>query len=157
MVGPVSGCVPAKISQGVIAMSRKFLRFISHKATMHTAAILVATLALIGGPVAVSSTAQSASASPVSYGVSMDSACQQQYPGQGALSGFWSFTNAYSWFCWRVGGGSLSFGRDGGSITIDATILGGINVGAWCARNHPGYFAVATNGYWVYSWKCWAS
>ena len=49
----------------------------------------------------------------VSYGVSMNSACQRQYPGQGAMSGYWSTTNAYSWFCWRIGGGSLSFGTGG--------------------------------------------
>jgi len=99
---------------------------------------------------------QPASAS-VSYGVSMDSACQQQYPGQGALSAYWNPFDAYSWFCWRVGGGSLTFDRNGDSVTIDASVLGGINVGAWCSRNHPGTFAVATNRNWAYSWLCWSN
>jgi hypothetical protein len=87
----------------------------------------------------------------------MNSACQQQYPGQGALSGYWSITNPYSWFCWRIGGGSLSFNESSGyTVTIDATVLGGINVGAWCSRNHPGTFPVVTNRNWVYSWLCWS-
>ena len=108
-------------------------------------------IAAILGPLAIT---QSASAS-VYYGVSMNSACQQQYPGQGAMSGYWSPTNAYSWFCWRIGGGSISFGTGGVNVTLNATVLGGINVGAWCSRNHPGTFVVLTNRYSVYSWLCW--
>lgn len=109
-------------------------------------------IAAIVGPLVITQPASAA----VSYGVSMNSACQQQYPGQGAMSGYWSITNAYSWFCWRIGGGSLSFGTGGINVTINATVLGGINVGAWCSRNHPGTFAVTTNRYWAYSWLCWS-
>jgi hypothetical protein len=96
---------------------------------------------------------QSASASTL-YGVSMNSACQQQYPGQGAISAYWDPYSPYSWFCWRVGGGSATVGSGGWSITIDGTVLGGINVGAWCSRNHPGTYAIITNQN-AFGWACW--
>jgi hypothetical protein len=118
---------------------------------------------LMAGAIVVAATlgslaiTQPASASPL-YGVSMNSACQQQYPGQGAISAFWNPYSPYSWFCWRFEPNvSVTVGNNGYSVTINGKVLGGIDVGAWCRRNHPGTVAaVAVNSQNAFGWVCWS-
>ena len=93
----------------------------------------------------------------VYYGVSMNSACQQQYHTQAAISAFWNPYSPYSWFCWEVEPNvSVTVGSGGWSVTVNGKVLGGIDVGTWCRSNHPGTFPVVTNQNSAFSWLCWS-
>jgi hypothetical protein len=122
--------------------------------------LLVLAIAVAAALVVAPSQTRSAEATPVSYGVSMNGACTQQY-GWGAQSHYWNLWDAYSWFCWRVTGGSgtVTLAQKGGisaSGTLNFVILGGVNqIDQWCKRTYPGTFSVVQNRYWAYSWACW--
>jgi hypothetical protein len=78
------------------------------------------------------------------YGVSMISACTQQYGGPLIQAWPMSVSNAYSWRCYRV----TSW------VPYRLAYLGGVNVDQWCKRTYPGSFAVAEQSNWAYSWSC---
>ena len=95
-----------------------------------------ATLALASGGFGLSATA--AQAATNQGGVSMQWACEKQYPGQGRTAKVLDQNNAYSWVC------KSQFGNQGG-----------IDVNRACRDTYgTGAYAKVSDGRNPYSWYC---
>jgi len=104
--------------------------------TRRTATVVLATAGLSMGAAVLA--AAPASAATQLGGVSMQQACNQQYPGMGLTATVTNASSAYSWRCRSPWGYS-----------------GQINVNSACANQYgAGAYSNALNPSDPYSWRC---
>jgi hypothetical protein len=78
------------------------------------------------------------------YNISVDAACVQQH-GAGAFARYWSYTNPYSWGCYRV----ISW------WPYRLQYLGGLDLNRYCRENTPSPVArVTAPSKGVLGWSC---